>query len=54
MYVQSYTFLLSHGAPGKTTVIRFTPEKAGVYDFLCDNFCGSGHEEMNGRIVVKD
>ena len=40
--------------PGKTTVIRFTPERAGVYDFLCDNFCGSGHEEMNGRILVKD
>ena len=40
--------------PGKVTVVRFTPEKAGVYAFLCDNFCGSGHEEMNGRIVVKE
>ena len=40
--------------PGKVTEVRLTPEKAGVYDFLCDNFCGSGHEEMNGRIVVTD
>lgn len=40
--------------PGQVTVIHLTPLKAGVYDFLCDNFCGSGHEEMNGRIVVKD
>lgn len=40
--------------PGKTTVVRLTPEKAGTYDFLCDNFCGTGHEEMNGRIIVKD
>jgi cytochrome c oxidase subunit II len=38
--------------PGKVTQVRITPEKEGVYDFLCDNFCGSSHEEMNGRIVV--
>jgi cytochrome c oxidase subunit 2 len=40
--------------PGKVTKVRITPEKEGVYDFLCDNFCGSGHEEMSGRIIVKE
>jgi cytochrome c oxidase subunit 2 len=40
--------------PGKATLVRITPEKAGVYDFLCDNFCGAGHENMTGRIIVKD
>jgi cytochrome c oxidase subunit II len=40
--------------PGKVTRIPITPEKAGVYDFLCDNFCGTDHEDMNGRILVKD
>ena len=40
--------------PGKVTQIRLTPDKAGVYDFLCDNFCGAGHEQMNGRIIVKE
>jgi cytochrome c oxidase subunit 2 len=40
--------------PGRVTIIRLTPLKAGVYDFLCDNFCGSGHEEMSGKIIVKD
>ena len=40
--------------PGKVTKVRITPDKEGVYDFLCDNFCGSGHEEMSGRIIVKD
>ena len=39
--------------PGQLTRVRITPEKAGVYDFLCDNFCGEGHEQMNGRIIVK-
>ena len=38
--------------PGKVTQVRLTPDKAGEYDFLCDNFCGSGHEEMSGKITV--
>lgn len=40
--------------PGKLTLVRFTPEKAGVLDFLCDNFCGSGHEEMSGKFLVRN
>ena len=40
--------------PGKMTTIHLTPDKAGTYDFICDNFCGAGHEDMGGRIVVKD
>ena len=39
--------------PGKITQVRLTPDTAGEYDFLCDNFCGSGHEEMSGKITVK-
>ncbi|HEY8099504.1 MAG TPA: cupredoxin domain-containing protein [Burkholderiaceae bacterium] len=39
--------------PGKITRIRLNPDKLGRYAFLCDNFCGSGHEEMNGTIIVK-
>lgn len=40
--------------PGRVSIVRLTPQKAGVYDFLCDNFCGAGHEEMSGKIIVKD
>jgi len=40
--------------PGQVTVVHLTPQKAGVYGFLCDNFCGTGHEEMNGKIIVKN
>jgi cytochrome c oxidase subunit II len=40
--------------PGPPTILRFTPQKAGVYSLHCDNFCGDGHEEMAGRIVVTD
>lgn len=39
--------------PGKVTRVRVVPTKAGTFSFHCDVFCGSGHEEMAGEIVVK-
>jgi heme/copper-type cytochrome/quinol oxidase subunit 2 len=32
--------------------LSFTPDKAGTFTFLCDVFCGDGHEGMSGRLVV--
>ena len=39
-------------APGKITRFELQPVQAGVIDFVCDNFCGEGHEQMHGRFVV--
>jgi cytochrome c oxidase subunit II len=38
--------------PGTTTQVRFTPDKAGRFEFQCDVFCGTGHEDMAGELVV--
>jgi len=38
--------------PTRTTQLRFTPDKAGTFMFLCDVFCGDGHESMSGKILV--
>jgi cytochrome c oxidase subunit II len=38
--------------PGRTTKMSLTPDKAGTFVFLCDVFCGDGHETMSGRMVV--
>ena len=38
--------------PGKTTRLRLLPMAAGTFVFLCDIFCGEGHEDMNGKLVV--
>ena len=38
--------------PGTVTRVRLTPAKAGRFQFNCDVFCGSGHEDMDGVIVV--
>lgn len=37
---------------GQPVRLRLRPDRPGKFTFLCDNFCGSGHEEMNGGIVV--
>ena len=38
--------------PGQAARVRFTPDRAGTFAFLCDVFCGDGHESMSGKIVV--
>jgi cytochrome c oxidase subunit 2 len=38
--------------PGPPTKVALKALAPGRYDFLCDNFCGGGHEDMNGTIVV--
>lgn len=53
MGFSAYAFgLRADIAPGRVTTLRFTPDKLGRFDFSCDVFCGSGHEEMSGVIVV--
>ena len=39
--------------PGTPVRIRLVPARPGTFEFHCSIFCGSGHEEMAGRIVVK-
>ena len=38
--------------PGKDATVRIVLNKAGTFTFLCDIFCGKGHEDMNGTLVV--
>jgi cytochrome c oxidase subunit 2 len=38
--------------PGQTTEVAMTPTKTGDFTFLCDVFCGSGHEDMDGTLRV--
>ena len=40
--------------PGKPTEMTITPDKAGSFHVLCDNFCGEGHDKMSGFLVVTD
>jgi len=41
-------------SPGKVTRVRFKPDKTGKFTFSCDVFCGDGHEEMTGTVIVTE
>jgi cytochrome c oxidase subunit 2 len=38
--------------PGQVVEVTITPTKPGRYHYLCDNFCGDGHDKMSGILVV--
>ena len=39
--------------PGKAVRVKLMPSKIGSFPFSCDNFCGDGHEEMSGVLIVE-
>lgn len=46
--------LRADGIPGKTVEITFVADKAGKFIYLCDNFCGEGHDKMTGFLIVTE
>ena len=40
--------------PGKETRIEFQADKAGSFPFRCSVFCGQGHSEMTGALIVEE
>jgi len=38
--------------PGAVQTVRFIPDKTGKFTFICDVFCGDGHEDMSGTLTV--
>ncbi len=39
---------------GPITELKVTPKQSGTFPFYCDVFCGDGHDDMTGKIVVVD
>ena len=40
--------------PHEVTRVPFKPDRAGTFTFHCDVFCGEGHEDMTGTLVVTE
>lgn len=34
--------------------VEFTADKAGTFQFKCPTYCGSGHKEMTGTLIVEE
>ena len=39
--------------PGEPVTIEFIADKEGTFTAFCSVFCGSGHSNMKGKIIVK-
>ena len=40
--------------PGEPTTIEFTADKAGTFEFKCSVYCGMGHRNMKGKLIVEE
>ncbi len=40
--------------PGYETVLTMTPDSAGDFGIVCNEYCGVGHHTMLGKIIVKE
>lgn len=40
--------------PGYDYALRVTPNKAGEFRIICNEFCGIGHHLMIGKVIVED
>ena len=40
--------------PGYDYVLTMTPDEAGVYQIVCNEYCGIGHHLMTGKIIVTE
>lgn len=48
-----FGFDIKAGA-GESVTGQFTADKAGTFQFRCSVFCGSGHSEMTGTLIVNE
>jgi cytochrome c oxidase subunit II len=39
--------------PGQEVELVCTPVNAGRLHLICDNFCGEGHDDMSGWLIVE-
>lgn len=38
----------------RTKIVEFTPDRAGRFRFSCTVYCGEGHDDMLGELVVEE
>jgi heme/copper-type cytochrome/quinol oxidase subunit 2 len=39
--------------PSETQIVEFTANQAGQHHFHCTEYCGEGHDDMHGELVVQ-
>ena len=39
--------------PGSSETVEFVADKVGTFNFYCSVFCGDGHSNMQGQLIVQ-
>ena len=39
--------------PGETVDVKFTANQAGEFQYFCNVFCGTGHPNHKGKLIVE-
>ncbi len=50
--IKGYGLKLKIPKGGRSVRLEFVAHRAGSFDFVCSEYCGSGHRGMRGRLVV--
>jgi cytochrome c oxidase subunit 2 len=53
MYIKEYGINLSV-KKGEVKKIEFLADKTGKFDIICSVYCGPGHSEMKGALIVEE
>lgn len=40
--------------PGKWTYLRFTPDKSGTFNFVCNIVCSPLHSRVRGKLIIAE
>lgn len=40
--------------PGRYTYLNFTANRPGVYHLFCNQYCGTSHSQMIGKVIVQE
>jgi cytochrome c oxidase subunit 2 len=52
LVLSGYNIEFTPMGPGKTESQTFVADKSGTFDYRCNNYCGAGHMDMIGKLVV--
>ena len=53
VYIKEYNINVAV-RKGKAEDVEFTAEKAGTFDIICSVYCGQGHSNMRGKLIVEE
>src|SRR3972149_5329228 len=52
--IHSIHFHEDEGYDVEGTDVTFVADKVGTFEFHCAIYCGSGHNQMNGTLIVEE